>query len=434
MEILALGEKIKRRRKELNMTLKDLAGERITPGQISLVESGKSNPSMDLLEYLAEALNTSVEYLMESEETQAEKICLYYENLAEAYIFNDDIQMGEKFLADAMFYSEKYNLDYRKARSLYIRATMAMTKEEMGLAQQLFLTANTIFIRLNRHEEVVNTYINLGKITLSLKAYHSSNSYFQQAEKIYEENNIGNDFLRGEIYYYIALVCFKLDNLDKSINYSFLAKQRFEELNNKKEYARTLLLISKEYINKNDLDNAIIYSEKSIKVFKENQEYEYMGEIENELGKLFCEFDNIEESFVHLNKAKEIRIKNNDPLIIETLFNLCDNHIKLKDIENSRGVLKEIYDKTSIIDNKSFVKYYFFNYRVDILEKNLKDAEKSLLTALKYAQEFSLFKETGEVAIVIGKFYLENGDDKEAAKYLDLGVEAFKQLGVLKDI
>ena len=53
MEILSLGEKIKRRRKELNMTLKDLAGDRITPGQISLVESGRSNPSMDLLEYLA---------------------------------------------------------------------------------------------------------------------------------------------------------------------------------------------------------------------------------------------------------------------------------------------------------------------------------------------------------------------------------------------
>ncbi|EOU1975017.1 helix-turn-helix transcriptional regulator, partial [Clostridium perfringens] len=82
MEILSLGEKIKRRRKELNMTLKELAGERITPGQISLVESGRSNPSMDLLEYIAITLNTSVEYLMETEKTQAEKICLYYEQIA----------------------------------------------------------------------------------------------------------------------------------------------------------------------------------------------------------------------------------------------------------------------------------------------------------------------------------------------------------------
>ena len=41
---------------------------------------------MDLLEYLAGALNTSVEYLMESEETQAEKISIYYEQIAESYI------------------------------------------------------------------------------------------------------------------------------------------------------------------------------------------------------------------------------------------------------------------------------------------------------------------------------------------------------------
>ena len=34
MEILTLGEKIKIRRKELEMTLKYLAGDRITPWQI----------------------------------------------------------------------------------------------------------------------------------------------------------------------------------------------------------------------------------------------------------------------------------------------------------------------------------------------------------------------------------------------------------------
>ena len=102
MEILSLGEKIKRRRKELNMTLKDLAGDRITPGQISLVESGRSNPSMDLLEYLAGALNTSVEYLMESEETQAEKISIYYEQIAESYILNGVYKANgkEKYIND----------------------------------------------------------------------------------------------------------------------------------------------------------------------------------------------------------------------------------------------------------------------------------------------------------------------------------------------
>lgn len=433
MEILSLGEKIKRRRKDLNMTLKDLAGERITPGQISLVESGKSNPSMDLLEYLAQALNTSVEYLMETEDTQAEKICLYYENIAEAYILNDDKKMAERYLESAMFYAEKYHLDYRKARNLYLRASIAMMKKEMGLAQQLFLAANTIFIRLNRNEEVINTYLKLGIITFKLKAYHSSSSYFQQSEKIFHENHIGNDFLLGQIYYYTALVYFKLEDTETSINYSYLAKKKFEEINNKKEYALTLLLISKEYINKQDIDNAIKYSEKSLKFFKESGEFTYIGEIENELGKLFYEFENVEESFIHLNKAKEIRKKNNDPAVVDTLFNICQNYIKLKDVNNSKKLLKEILEAEPK-DNKKLIKYYLLKYRVNILDKDFDGAEESLLMALAHAQKFDLLEEEGEVSVIIGKFYLENGNDKSAAKYLDLGVEAFKKLGILRNI
>jgi transcriptional regulator with XRE-family HTH domain len=98
MEILSLGEKIKRKRKELNMTLKDLAKDRITPGQISLVESGRSNPSMDLLEYLATNLNITVEYLMESEESQAERICKYFEQISEAYLISTNYLKSEKYI------------------------------------------------------------------------------------------------------------------------------------------------------------------------------------------------------------------------------------------------------------------------------------------------------------------------------------------------
>ncbi|MBM6838583.1 helix-turn-helix transcriptional regulator, partial [Clostridium saudiense] len=201
MEILSLGEKIKRKRKELNMTLKDLAADRITPGQISLVESGKSNPSMDLLEYLAENLQTSVEYLMESEESQAEKICIFYEKTAESYVLSGDYISAEKHIENALYYAEKFGLEYRKAKNLYIRANIAMENGELALAQQIYLSANVIFIKHNKYEEVTNTFLNLGKITLKLKAYHSATSYLRQAEKVYLDNEIGNDLLLGEIYY-----------------------------------------------------------------------------------------------------------------------------------------------------------------------------------------------------------------------------------------
>lgn len=433
MEILSLGEKIKRRRKELDMTLKDLAGDRITPGQISLVESGKSNPSMDLLEYLADTLKSSVEYLMETEESQAEKNCLFYENIAEANIINGDLTSAEQNIEMSIYYAEKYNLEYRKARNLYLKGKVHLKREEYAAAQQFFLSANVIFIKRNYYEDTINTFLKLGKITYILRAYHSSNSYFQQAEKAFTDNDIGNDFLLAEIYYNTALTYFKLDNIEKAINYSFLAKEKFHQIDNKREYGKTLMLLSEEYSKKGDIDNAIKYSRKTLDIFKELEDTSYVGEIENNLGRLFYEFENIEESFKHLNKAKEIREKSKDPDLNVTLINLCENYIKLKDVESCNIILAEIIDNIKDGDNNSLISYYLLKYRVNLLENNSKEAENTLFTALNFARNMDLLKQAAEISVILGKFYIDNKMDKEAAKYLNEGVEIFKELGIIKD-
>jgi transcriptional regulator with XRE-family HTH domain len=433
MEILSLGEKIKRRRKELSMTLKDLAGDRITPGQISLVESGKSNPSMDLLEYLADALSTSIEYLMESEETQAEKICTYFENIAESYIINEDLTQGEQYIEKSLYYAEKYNLEYRKAKNLYLRGIIYMSKDEQAVAQQFFLSANVIFIKNNNYEETIKTFVNLGRITMDLKAYHSSCSYFQQAENVYNENDIGNDFLLGQIYHYLACVYFKLEITDKAMNYAFLAKEKFKQLDNKREYARTLLLLSEEYNKKGDVNNAIKYSKKTLEVYKDINDLMHIAKIENNLGKLFCDFDNLEESFVHLDKAKELRIRISDSNLVETLVNICENYIKLKDIGNAKKVLQEIMDNVNDGSDRALIQYYLLKFRINMLESDINEAENTLIMALNFVRNMEYIKETAEIAIMLGKFYIDYGKDKEAAKYLNEGVETFKKLGILRE-
>jgi len=432
MEILSLGEKIKRKRKELDMTLKELAGDRITPGQISLVESGKSNPSMDLLDYLALTLRTSTEYLMESEETQAEKICLYFEDMAEFNIMNENLISCEKYIEKALFYAEKYNLEYRKARNLFLRGNMCILKGEMALAQQFFLSSNGIFIHENKYEDIVNTFLKLGFITLEMKAYQSAFSYFKQAEEVYINNDIGNDFLLGQIYYYIALTNFKLDNIESSINYSFLSKQKFSQLDNKKDYAKSLLLIAEEYSKQGNVDKAIKYSKKTLQAFKEVNDSEYLSKVENDIGKLFFEFENIEESFIHYKKAVEIRKKNKDKKLIETLINICENYIKLKDVNNSKATLDEIMENISETDTDSLLTYYLLKYRISNLEDNYNQAENTLIVALNYSKAVKNIIKSAEISIILGKFYIDNGDDKKAAVYLNMGVELFKEQGVLK--
>lgn len=433
MDILSLGEKIKKKRKELNLTLRDLAGTRITPGQISLVESGKSNPSIDLLEYLAGSLDVSIEYLMESEETQAEKVCVYFENIAEAYYLSKDLNLSENYLEKSLYYIDKYSLESNKAYNLFLRGNIYFSKGEFGLAQQMYISANVIFIKTNIYDQIINTFIKLGEIALILNAYDSAYSYLKQAEKTFTDNEIGNDFILGEIYYSLAVVYKKLDNLDGAINYTFLAKEKFRQLDDEEKYAKTLLLLSDEYFVKGDLVNSIKYSKKTIDIFKKLDNLVCLSEIENNLGKLFSEFDNVEESFIHLLKAKDIRIKGNDPQILDTLINICDNYIKLKDVDSARKVMNEMMFYEDVSDDKMVIKNYLLRYRVEILDDNDNAAEKYLMLAYSFAKNKELSHDVAEISILLGKFHLGNGQQENAAKYLNEGIENYKKLGIIKD-
>ena len=138
----------------MKVTLKDLAGDRITPGQISLVESGKSNPSMDLLEYLADRLETSIEYLLETEEHQAEKICIYYENIAEASMIDEDLTSAERNIDMSIYYSESiiWNIERLK---IYFVGIHSLREEYSAAKSSSFVKP---FYQINHHEDTINTH------------------------------------------------------------------------------------------------------------------------------------------------------------------------------------------------------------------------------------------------------------------------------------
>lgn len=431
MEILTLGEKIKKRRKELNMTLKDLAGERITPGQISLVESGKSKPSMDLLSYLASYLQTPIEYLMESEETQAEKICTYYENISLFYLQNDNLLKADQYVENCIYYSDKYNLDYKKGVSYFLKGTIYLNRNKLNDAQEYFLTANSSFIKLGKIEDIIKSFLNLGRISIQIKSYHSALSYFQQTEKVYFEGKLTDPYLIGEIYYYLAFVYLKLENMEKSINYSYLAKEEFNKADDKKEYAKSLALISEQYAQNGEIEKAIKYSKMTNDIYKQIGDKEILSNFENDLGKLFFNLDNTDESFLHYYKAVEIRKETNDEKIIETYINLCENFISLKDEKSAADILEKIKNHIDEGSHKYIYNYYILNYKLNTIIGDNSKMEYNLVMALKYAEGENDYNKISEASIKLGKYYNDIGDNEKAVKYLNTGVDILKSIGLI---
>ena len=163
------------------------------------------------------------------------------------------------------------------------------------------------------------------------------------------------------------------------------------------------------------------------------EEEKNISAIENNLGKLFFEFDNIEEAFRHYNVAKEIRMRNNDTNVIETLINICEGYIKIKEIDKCEEVLEEIKTLIDGTDVEQIIEQNLLWYRVYTIKEMADEAELVLLETFNLAKVNGLEKRAAELAILLGRYYIGIKKDYEAAKYLDEGVKIFRNLGILNN-
>ena len=126
-------------------------------------------------------------------------------------------------------------------------------------------------------------------------------------------------------------------------------------------------------------------------------------------------------------------MRRKDTKLISTLINMCENYIKIKDIKKCEELLNEIKLYLKDEDIKNLVEINILWYRVHMINDKLKDAEYVLLDTYEIAKVNSLYQQAGQIAIMIGKFYIDNKRDIEAAKYLDEGISIFKEIGILRN-
>lgn len=431
MEILTLGEKIKAKRKEMNMTLKELAEDRVTPGQISLVESGKSKPSIDLLEYIAEKLNTDIEYFLETEEKQATRICEFYANIAEAAVNAENGLRAREAIEKGIHYAEKYNLTYYIGKFNFAFANLKYINRELEEAQQYCISANSIFLKTESLEDIIKSFILIGTITLEMGYISTSLNYFMQADSILNDYNLMDEVLKAKIFYYIALCQSKMGNMSQAIDYALLVKDRLKLLDNKREYAETLMILSVAYSQDNKIKEALKYAREARKIFDEIKDVHEIAGIETNIGVIFAKGHNMEESFLHLNKALKLKHDINDATIADTMFIICENHMQLGEYDKALKITSTIMDELDYEQHLYRIKCFEYEFKIYRKMNDLKKAEETLLNAIKYLETLDFRKQLADFYVLTGKFYTEIGEKDLALNFINRGLDMYKNLGII---
>lgn len=430
MEILSLGEKIKKLRKEKDLTLKELAGDRITAAQISHIERDKSHTSYELLEYLANRLEVSVDYLLETKEMQAKKITDNLIIQSEIYIKYRDLEKAKQEINKIMNICTEYQLIENYGKCSFLLATINLEQKDHNSAMINFEKALYFFIQKDDKENIAKCYINIGKIYLQDKFYKGAISNFKFAEDIVKDNTVSDLNLKKDLYSNISFCYTQLKEDSNALEYIEKVKKLDVNISSKEE-ANLIVLKANKLLNSGKYEEAREHFKNALSLLDKESN-------KTDLAKVYlrvCEvYENIGENnkaLEYCKKAYDIKKNDEDECMLDVTTKIIDSYLELENYEESRKYSKIALASAIKSKNRHF-EYKVLKYYSQIYKNEKQDdlAIEYLSKCIKIIEDLKDNKTLADLYIEIGQLYSSVCKEKEL-EYYQKGVSLYKNLDII---
>ncbi|WP_249175743.1 helix-turn-helix domain-containing protein, partial [Clostridium tyrobutyricum] len=127
MEILSIGEKIRRIRIYKGLTLKDLCSNRISISKMSCIENEKIKPDDSILKFIADKFDVDVEYLKQSIRDQIKNNIKVIMNDKNKFNYEAELEYNLNF-------AEKYNYNDLCVKLLHLLFNYFIEKNQINSA------------------------------------------------------------------------------------------------------------------------------------------------------------------------------------------------------------------------------------------------------------------------------------------------------------
>lgn len=430
MKILSLGEKIKKLRKEQNMTLKELAGDRITAAQISHIERDKSHTSYELLEYLAEKLGVSIDYLLETKEMQSKKITDNLILKSEIYIKCDDLESAEDEIEEIIDICKEYKLIENYGRCNNLLAKINYKKEDYSSAVYYYEKALYYFIKNEDKENIYNSYVNIGIIYMLDKFYKGALTHFMFAKEVLEESNIEDADIYKELYSKISECYINLDQPEKALDFM----EKIDKMDNEdciKEEVDTLVFKAKNLLRIGKYEESKECFNKALEIIEKEENKNRLAKVYLTMSKIYSEIGDIDKHIEYSQKVYDITKRDENQYMMEGLFNMIDSYVKRGEYDIAQKYCK-LALVSSIKNKNKYYEYRSLKFYSDMY-KNEDEIETSIEYLNKCVEIAKILNDNKILAglyIELGKLYSNISKEKELECY-QKGVVIYKELNII---
>lgn len=260
-----LGERVRSARKELGLSQAQLAGEELTKGFISQLESGLVRPSIRSLQLIAGRLAKPLDYFLGDESLATGKRLAFHRLAAEAAAERRNWSEVREHVAEALEAAPEgrerasllHLLGRSEVASRQFEHTFELVNESLGLigpATDPELAANLFSLR-------GFAYLELGQLVAATEAYEA-------ARDIVEKYEVVDTRLRSRILISLGTVYRRLGRTSKAIASYEPALAMASRTSEIEVAARGFMGIAATHYDSGELDTAIGYYSRALDYFK----------------------------------------------------------------------------------------------------------------------------------------------------------------------
>ncbi|SCZ00040.1 helix-turn-helix domain-containing protein [Alkaliphilus peptidifermentans] len=409
MELLSVGEKIKKLRKDLGLKQEELTDAQVTRSLISMIESGKRSLSPQTAAIIAKKLNyyyknlgkkITTEYLLESKEAQVQ-------NIIQEQLDNISLLLNSKknlehnhihgIFNRMMDLATNWSLKSDFSKVLFYRGNFHYHIRKYNLALMDYFSALEFTLESRNYEKAADIYMGIGNCYLSKLFLEEAKLYYNKAQTISVENTtINHDQIRLEATMNLIICYKKLKQYDLALQQLYIFKE-LKGLDDASIDQATLM----EADTYRDIGNF----EKAFKLYErlisrcDGLSATKRAHLYNSISIAYRLMGKIDEAIEYINKSYELKDEIDDcPHLF--LLELAQCYRRLNITEKAIEILKEAHNiSKQLSDNNSefqillcYGDIYQYLQEYTLVEEYLKKAESLLnedTTKAKYYDVYS---------------------------------------------
>jgi tetratricopeptide (TPR) repeat protein len=427
-----LGERLRTLRLNAGLTQTGLAGDRFSKEYVSQIERGKTRPTQETIDWLAQRLGVDPGFLASGvsadERGRIETALARAEALSENHEYTDALEEFRKIKPSALGIGSP-ELEVRAlAGEAWAQMRTGEVKEAVDLLHHArVLTEDAMFSDVDR----ADILFRLGACRVELSSIQTAIGLFNEALTLAERSELPCDRLRAEILR-LRSRCYRRqrdyeaarEDLERALELS-------EGLGDPAAVARVYFQASLVADRQGHWVLARKYAEQAKAHFEELADRATLGRVLNNLGGINFLLGKPEEAIEHLNKSFKVLLEyGSEADAARAVSSLAQVHLRTGQVEpaeeQARQALKLLGDRVDVIDEIGSAQLVLGR---SLLEQGrLDEAEKAFNVAEQSFEQLSSISHRASAWIAKGDLAARRGQDQVAAQLYRRAAESLQDL------